>query len=146
MLFVDMEPGDPRLDADVLPVLLELRPHLTPASFDEVYAEGHPQGLRFTALYDEDRCAAVAGWRLMASTAGLRKLYVDDLVTASELRGRGYGAELLGELESRAREAGCSALDLDSGIAREEAHRFYFREGLAIGAFHFIRRLGGGGR
>jgi len=71
----------------------------------------------------------------------LRKLYIDDLVTASDHRGRGVGAALLSELETRAREAGCRVLDLDSGADREDAHRFYFREGLVIRGLHFIRRL-----
>jgi GNAT superfamily N-acetyltransferase len=141
MRFDDLEPGDPRLTADVLPVLLELRPHLTPESFVQVYSEGHPQGLRFTAVYDNDRCVAVAGWRFVATTVTLRKLYVDDLVTASDHRGQGVGAALLRELESRAREAECRVLDLDSGADREDAHRFYFREGMVIRGLHFIRRL-----
>jgi GNAT superfamily N-acetyltransferase len=141
MHFVDLEPGDPRLTADVLPVLMELRPHLTPESFAQVYSEGHPQGLRYTAVYDSDRCVAVAGWRLVATTVALRKLYVDDLVTTSDRRGKGVGAALLRKLESRAREAGCRVLDLDSGADREDAHRFYFREGMVIRSLHFIRRL-----
>ena len=87
---VDLEPGDPRLAAEVLPVLRELRPHLDEESFAAVYAEGHPQGLRFTAAYDGDRCVGVAGWRLVCSTHTIRKLYVDDLVTtaAAPLRRR----------------------------------------------------------
>src|SRR5437588_5395999 len=141
MRFVDMEPGDPRLTLDVLPVLLELRPHLTPESFAHVYSEGHPQGLRYTAVYDDDRCVAVAGWRLLATTVALRKLYVDDLVTTAAHRGQGVGAALLRELERRARGAGCRVLDLDSGADREDAHRFYFREQMVIRGFHFLRRL-----
>jgi GNAT superfamily N-acetyltransferase len=141
MHLVDLEPGDARLTADVMPVLIELRPHLTPEIFARVYSEGHPQGLRYTAVYHDDRCMAVAGWRLVATTVALRKLYVDDLVTTSEHRGEGFGAALLSELERRAREAGCRVLDLDSGTDREDAHRFYFREGMVIRGFHFIRRL-----
>ncbi len=142
MRFVDLAPGDPRLAADVIPVLKQLRAHLTLESLAEVYAEGHAQGLRFTAVYDgEGRCLAVAGWRLMATTVALRKLYVDDLVTAADHRGRGIGAALLRELENRARQAGCRAIDLDSGVSREDAHRFYFRERMAITSLHFARRI-----
>jgi GNAT superfamily N-acetyltransferase len=142
MRFVDLEPGDARLMTDVLPVLKDLRPHLSPDDFAAVYAEGHPQGLRFTAVYAEDGyCVAVAGWRLVATTVALRKLYVDDLVTAPEHRGEGIGAALLGELAGRARDARCRVLDLDSGADRENAHRFYFREQMVIRGFHFIRRL-----
>jgi GNAT superfamily N-acetyltransferase len=141
MRFVDLYPGDARLTTDVLPVLKELRQDLTAEQFSAVYAEGHPQGLRFTAVYDGKRCVAVAGWRLMATTVTLRRLYVDDLVTASSQRGRGLGAALLRELQSRALEAGCKAIDLDSGTTRTDAHRFYFRERMGISSLHFTRSL-----
>jgi GNAT superfamily N-acetyltransferase len=140
--FIDLSPGDPRLAADAFPVLVELRTELTPAQFASVYAEGHPQGLRFTAMYDDDgACVAVAGWRVVATTVALRKLYVDDLVTAAAHRGRGVGSALLAELTSRARAAGCRVIDLDSGLHRQDAHRFYIREGLPIVSFHFGRTL-----
>jgi GNAT superfamily N-acetyltransferase len=135
---LDLEPGDGRLD-EALGVLLELRPHLTAASFAAVYAEGHPQGLRFTAAYDGDRCVGVAGWRIVATTANLRKLYVDDLVTTVAARSAGVGRTLLGALADRAEAAGCTALDLDSNVQRADAHRFYMREGLTINSFHFAR-------
>jgi GNAT superfamily N-acetyltransferase len=141
MTFVDLEPGDPRLDQELLPVLRELRPHLTPPSFAAVYREGYPQGLRFTAVYVDGRCVGVAGWRIVATTATLRKLYVDDLVTTEDERSHGVGRELLSELARRAQAAGCHAIDLDSGVHRPDAHRFYMREGLAITSFHFGRSL-----
>jgi GNAT superfamily N-acetyltransferase len=142
MRFVDLEPGDPRLESDLLPVLLQLREHLTAQSFDAIYREGHPQGLRFTAVYDEEGCVAVAGWRMIATTFAGRKLYVDDLVTSGDDRSRGFGRALLAELARRAEAAGCSIIDLDSGVHRARAHRFYFREGMQISAFHFTRTLG----
>lgn len=141
MKLVDLEPGDQRLADDVLPVLLELRPHLTVESFDRVYRAGHPAGLRYLAAYDGARCVGVAGWRFVSTTAVIKKLYVDDLVTKQDQRSRGVGSALLAELTERAEAAGCAALDLDSGTHRREAHRFYMREGLAIDSFHFGRKL-----
>ncbi|MBW5483844.1 GNAT family N-acetyltransferase [Streptomyces bambusae] len=142
MKIIDLEPGDQRLVEDMLPVLRELRPHLTADLLGEVYAEGHAQGLRFTAVYDADgTCVGAAGWRLMANTVDGRKLYVDDLVTAAHARSGGVGRALLGYLEERARAAGCSLLDLDSGTQRAEAHRFYFRERMGVIAFHFGKAL-----
>jgi GNAT superfamily N-acetyltransferase len=142
---VDLEPGDRRLVAEVLPVLVELRPHLDEAGFEAVYAEGYPQGLRFLAAYDGDRCVGVAGWRILALTSSIRKLYVDDLVTTSDGRSKGVGQALLAELEVRARERNCTVLDLDSGVQRHDAHRFYFRERMHISAHHFTKALGNGG-
>ena len=141
MDFEDLEPGDERLISDLLPVLKELRPHLTESSFDAIYAEGHPQGLRFTAVYDGDRCVAVAGWRIEAYTFGGRKLTVDDLVTASHRRSEGFGRALLSHLSERAAQAGCGFLELDSGVQRKDAHRFYEREGLSVTAYHFGRKV-----
>lgn len=138
---VDLEPGDPRLAGEVLPVLRELRPHLDETSFAAVYAEGHPQGLRFTAAYRDGRCVGVAGWRIIASTNVLRKLYVDALVTAAAERSGGVGHALLAELEVRARAAGCAAWDLDSAVFRYDAHRFYLRERMIISAHHFVKAL-----
>jgi GNAT superfamily N-acetyltransferase len=138
---VDVEPGDARLVPEVLPVLQELRPHLTSESFAAVYDEGHPQGLRFLAAYVGGRCVGVAGWRIVASTSPLRQLYVDDLVTSSERRSAGVGKAILDELERRAREAGCSRLSLDSGVNRHDAHRFYLREHLVIASHHFAKQL-----
>jgi GNAT superfamily N-acetyltransferase len=140
---VDVVPGDPRLVSDVLPVLSELRQQLTAESLTAVYAEGYPQGLRFLAAYDGDRCVGVAGWRIMALTFATRKLYVDDLVTTAEGRSRGVGHALLAELETRARDAGCTVIDLDSGVQRHDAHRFYLRERMHISSHHFTKALGG---
>lgn len=142
MKITDLEPGDPRLVADVLPVLCELRPHLTESLFRDIYAEGYGQGLRYSALYSvEGMCVGVAGWRVVINTSSVRKLYVDDLVTAEAARSRGVGRELLAYLEDRARELGCRCLDLDSGTQRAEAHRFYLRERLSISSFHFRKLL-----
>jgi GNAT superfamily N-acetyltransferase len=140
---VDLEPGDPRLVEDMLPVLVELRPHLDADSLTAVYAEGHPQGLRFLVAYDGDRCVGVAGWRIVALTFAIRKLYVDDLVTTSVGRSKGVGHALLAELETRGRAAGCTVLDLDSGVQRQHAHRFYFRERMHISSHHFTKVLDG---
>ncbi|MGW6685355.1 GNAT family N-acetyltransferase [Streptomyces sp. NPDC054961] len=141
MDIIDLEPGDPRLGTEVLPVLRELRPHLTEELFHDVYAEGHGQGLRFTAAYADGRCAGVAGWRVVVNTSNLRMLYVDDLVVADSTRSAGVGRRLVAHLEERARAAGCQWLDLDSGTHRTDAHRFYLRERMDIVAFHFAKQL-----
>jgi GNAT superfamily N-acetyltransferase len=137
---VDIDPESPRLP-EMLEVLRHLRPELTLPQLSDIYAEGFSQGLRFTAVEDEGRIVAVAGWRLVACTTVGRRLYIDDLVTDPDQRSAGHGQLLLAELERRAREAGCRVLDLDSGVHRGAAHRFYFRERLTITAYHFTLPL-----
>jgi len=140
MEIVDLAIGDSRW-ALAFPVLQELRPHLTAESLEQVQREGAPQGLRFTAVFQDGRCLAVAGWRIVVNTHTLRKLYVEDLSTTSTARSTGVGAALLGELRDRARREGCQVLDLDSGVQRHDAHRFYLRERMDITSHHFAQRL-----
>ena len=140
--FADLEPDDPRLLHDLLPVLVQLRTELTGDALVAIYTEGHPQGLRFTAGYDEQgTCVVAAGWRVIATTIATRKMYVDDLVSDAGYRGRGAGSAMLAELAKRATEAGCTVIDLDSGLHRVDAHRFYIRERMPITSFHFARTL-----
>ncbi|MBD5785944.1 GNAT family N-acetyltransferase [Cellulosimicrobium terreum] len=155
VVLVDLGADDPRWSA-TLPVLQELRPHLTADLLAQVLADT-AQGPRFLAAFDASSeqvpdpvpdggasvpaCLGVAGWRVIANTSAVRKLYVDDLVTSSAARSRGVGATLLAELERRARAAGCTVLDLDSGVQRFDAHRFYLRERMNIVAHHFATTL-----
>lgn len=136
---VDLAADDSRWAA-ALPVLQALRPHLTADLLRQVLADDAP-GPRFLAAFDGDACLGVAGWRVAANTSAVRKLYVDDLVTAPQARSRGVGAALLAELERRARDAGCTVLDLDSGVQRFGAHRFYLRERMSITSHHFAKPL-----
>jgi GNAT superfamily N-acetyltransferase len=148
---VDIGPDDPRLHCDVLPVLTQLRPHLTEDLLKRIYQEGHPQGMRFMAAYYNEadcggeeprrRCVGVAVWRICATTLAGRKLYVDDLVTVSDARSQGVGKAILTELTARAQAADCGFLDLDSAVNRKDAHRFYMRERMHINAFHFVLPL-----
>ena len=122
-------------------MLQELRTGLTAELLAQVLAEGGPQGLRFLGAFVDDACVGVAGWRFVANTSATRKLHVDDLVTSADRRSRGVGQALLTELELRATVAGCTVLDLDSGVQRYAAHRFYLRQRMDISAHHFGKRL-----
>lgn len=140
MQIVDLPAGHPGWDRAV-PVLQELRTTRSAEEILQVVADGAPQGLRFTGAFDEGACLGVAGWRVVVSTGALKKLYVDDLVTAAAARSRGVGHLLLAHLREQAVAAGCTLLDLDSGVQRHEAHRFYLRERMSIVSHHFALDL-----
>src|SRR3954469_14096763 len=68
-----------------------------------------------------------------------RRAWVEDLAVDPAERSRGLGKGLLEAARDWARERGCSHLELDSGMDRTDAHRFYRREG-AVGesiSFHW---------
>ena len=58
-----------------------------------------------------------------------RRCWVEDLAVDPGRRSEGVGAALLGAAREWARGRGCTHLELDSGEARTDAHRFYEREG-----------------
>lgn len=137
---VELGPDDRRLDG-AFPVLCELRTELSREAFSSRYEQGYPDGYRVVALYDDGECRAVAGYRILVNFVRGKVLYIDDLVTASRWRSKGYGKALNAYLNEVASSAGCEAVTLDSHVDRAGAHRFYFREGYAITSFHFGRAV-----
>lgn len=123
-------------------VMSQLRPHITPEAYVPlVRAMMASDGFRLAALTDGGEVRAVAGYRYMNMLYCGRLLYLDDFVTDERVRSRGYGARLLGWLKDEARREGCAELQLISHVRREQAHRFYFREGLGMECFHFREKL-----
>lgn len=121
------------------PVMHQLRPHLQAAEF--VTQVRRMQAGGFLLAYREDETGAiraVAGYRYYEKLFSGKNLYVDDLVTDSTQRSRGHGRALLAWLCEEARAHGCAQLELDSGVQRFEAHRFYFRERMHVSAYHFV--------
>ena len=98
-------------------------------------------GARMCVAADGADVAGVAVYRMYENTFYGKQLYVDDLVTDEARRSSGVGRTLLGYLEQKARAAGFDSLTLDSGTQRLQAHKFYFREGMAVTSFHFMKKL-----
>lgn len=57
-----------------------------------------------------------------------RRAWVEDLAVAAGQRSGGIGAALLRSAREWSRQRGATHLELDSGIRRTDAHRFYERE------------------
>lgn len=124
------------------PVLRELRPHVAEERFLSVIRDLEQAGYRLACLQTDEGIVAVAGFRLGENLAWDRYLYIDDLVTRSSHRSRGYGAALLAWLREYASREGCTQLHLESRLHRKDAHRFYEREGMTMNSYHFSQRLG----
>ncbi|MEA2478887.1 MAG: hypothetical protein QOJ07_809 [Thermoleophilaceae bacterium] len=127
--------------------LLELRPALlTPdALVHRIDRVQRPGGYRVAAAFDDGarEAAAAAGFRIVDNLSAGRHMYVDDLVTLPDRRGRGHADRLFEWLMAEARASGCEQFHLDSGVVAEraDAHRFYFRHGMRITSYHFAREL-----
>ncbi|MBX3703396.1 MAG: GNAT family N-acetyltransferase [Steroidobacteraceae bacterium] len=127
--------------ADCYEVMAELRPHVPRERFLPLVKSMRAGGYRLACIREGGRVVAVAGYRISTSLFYGRALYVDDLVTAESGRSRGHGKALLDWLKQLARDEGCDAFHLDSGVQRKRAHQFYLREGLELSSYHFSTRF-----
>jgi GNAT superfamily N-acetyltransferase len=123
------------------PVMRELRPHIREEQFLSRVRCQESAGYRLAYVQEQDGVVAVAGFRVGENLAWGNFLYVDDLVTYSGHRSKGYGAKLLSWLQEQAAIQGCEQIHLDSGAQRKDAHRFYEREGMSLAGFHFVENV-----
>jgi GNAT superfamily N-acetyltransferase len=127
------------------PAMRALRTHLESeeAFVRRVDDAQRPEGYRLAGAFsdDEPHALAVAGFRVLRTLFAGDSVYVDDLSTLPDARGRGYGRGLVDWMLEEARRLGCTELHLDSAVGpeREDAHRLYFNARLRIVSYHFSR-------
>lgn len=139
----------PSESALALPALRELRPKSpalrSPRAFNAYLTGLTREGYRLVGSFElgREEAAAVAGYRVLTNLAWGRFLYLDDLSTLPDARGRGHAAALLDWLEHEAHQLGCDQFHLDSGTgaARFTAHRQYLKAGFGITSHHFSKEL-----
>jgi len=112
-----------------------------PSAYEAKMRRVFSGGARMCVAVEGGAVAGVAVYRMYENTFAGKQLYVDDLVTDEARRSTGVGRALLGYLEEKARAAGLDTLSLDSGTQRQQAHKFYFREGMVVTSFHFGKKL-----
>lgn len=99
------------------------------------------EGYRLLAVWQDAVPVAVAGWRMQENLVYGRHLYVDDLVTHPDQRGKRLASRLLRALMDEGRSLGCALLVLDTGKANAIAKAFYLHEGLENSAIRFSMPL-----
>jgi GNAT superfamily N-acetyltransferase len=118
----------------------QLRPHLQrdyAGRMREIFAGG----AEMAVAEQGGRVLGVAVFRILEKTHSGRELYCDDLVTDEAKRSSGVGHALMAYMEGVARERDCDTFALDSGTHRQQAHKFYFREGMTVTSFHFNKKV-----
>jgi hypothetical protein len=118
----------------------QLRPHLPEdymGRMKEVFASGAEMAVALVG----STVAGVTVFRVMERTFSGRELYCDDLVTDATKRSTGVGRALMQYMQEVCRARAIDAFTLDSGTQREQAHKFYFREGMTVTSFHFTKPI-----
>jgi GNAT superfamily N-acetyltransferase len=110
-------------------------PGAQPPQWDAAVAGGRLEGAMAAAdaeVLVAERDGAVVGlctvYLDIESVRFGRRAWVEDLAVHPEHRSAGLGKALLDAAKDWARERGATHLELDSGEARADAHRFYERE------------------
>lgn len=123
--------------SECYPVMAELRPHIRPDEFLPLVKRlADVAGFKLAYL-DDGEIKAVAGFRISEWLAGGKYLEIEDLVSKSGERSKGYGGRLFDWLVEHARENNCSQVRLVSRVSRLDAHRFYLRKGMSLEAHYF---------
>lgn len=126
----------------VWPIIHQLRDHLDYETFKARYqAIYEGANYRIVVLDVDGDVRAAAGFRWYDNLFCGASLYIDDLVTADAWRSKGYGGVLVNYLLELAQSIGANAVRLDSAIHREDAHRFYERQGFEFTSKHYMRVL-----
>ena len=123
------------------PVVAELRPHLSATEFAARVRRQQAAGFHLAWLEEATGVCAVTGFRYLETLAWGKILYVDDLVATQTRRSRGHGGNLFDWLVEQAKQQHCNELQLDSGVQRFGAHRFYLARRMDITSHHFALKL-----
>jgi GNAT superfamily N-acetyltransferase len=112
-------------------------PGTRPDSWDERRAavalraaiDSHDAVVLLAEADDGELIGFCTGYQDLHSVRFGYRAWVEDLAVHPDRRSQGVGKALLDAAKNWARERGASHLELDSGLARADAHRFYEREG-----------------
>lgn len=122
--------------------ILEFRPNLDRETVVElVFQMITNEGFELAFFPDENntKAAAFIGYRKLNMLRTGPMIYVDDLFTFSEFRGRGYAGALLDYVTGQASNEGIKSIHLDSGYALHTAHRLYLNKGYYLACNHFSK-------
>jgi GNAT superfamily N-acetyltransferase len=121
--------------------LTAFRPNLNPGNFVEQVLRMKMEGFHLIYIADENNseAAAIAGFRIFEMLRTDTIIYIDDLFTFEENRGKGYASALLDYIAQYAQSLNIKTVHLDSGFDLHPAHRLYLKSGYFLACRHFAK-------
>ena len=123
----------------VYEVLSQLRTEISYKEFEDLIYDMRHMEYKMIGIMDKEKLLCYAGVAVQTNLYHKRHLYIFDLVTDKTLRGQGYGKMMLEYLKDYAKMGMCENIVLSSGFAREDAHKFYEKEGFFKKSFVFVQ-------
>lgn len=122
-------------------VMLALRPHLTLELYLFLINNMKAENYYLAFIEEKGKALSACGFRYLTTLFEGRYIYIDDLSTVKEARSKGYAGALFDFVVNKAKAEGLSAIHLDSGHQRFDAHRLYLNKGMKIVYHHFRLEL-----
>ena len=122
-------------------VIICLRPHLAEADLEPMLLSMFAQGYQLHYIEENGKAVAFVGFRFLQFLFNGKHIYIDDLCSLPEGRGKGYGTALLDFVDDLAVANNLNIVTLDSGFQRHDAHRLYLSHGYKLASFHFSKEL-----
>jgi len=120
-----------------------LRPLLTDDIYLDVALKTLADNRHFIFIEENEEAAAVAVFETGYNLFRGKYIYIDDLSTLAEHRGKGYAGVLLDWIIDFAKNENFDEIHLDSGVndARSNAHRLYLNKRFQISSLHFVTKV-----
>ena len=125
----------------VYDVLSQLRVNLSYKEFEDLIYDMRHMEYKMIGIMDKEELITYAGVAVQTNLYHKRHLYVFDLVTDEKYQGKGYGKMMLDYLVDYAKMGMCENIVLSSGFNREDAHKFYEKNGFDKKSFVFLKTL-----
>lgn len=122
-------------------VVSQLRTSLSYKEFEDLIYEMRSMEYKMLGILERDKLVTYAGVAVLTNLYHKRHLFVFDLVTDKNYRSKKYGKMMLEYLHDYAKTAMCENIVLSSGLEREEAHRFYEKNGFIKKSFVFLKNI-----
>jgi len=122
-------------------VLKQLRPMLSYKEFEDLIYDMRHIEYKMFGIIEGEELITYAGVAVQTNLYHKRHLYVFDLVSDEKYRSGGYGAMMLEYLEDYAKTCMCENIVLSSSFEREDAHKFYEKNGFDKKSYIFLKRV-----
>ncbi|QOP45213.1 GNAT family N-acetyltransferase [Sulfurimonas paralvinellae] len=119
----------------------QLRVQLEYEEFENLIYEMRDREYTMLGVFEKERLMCYAGVVIQTNLYHKRHLFIDELVSDENYRSQGYGKMMLEYLQDYAKIAACENIVLSSGLQREDAHRFYEKEGFMKKSFVFVKPM-----
>jgi GNAT superfamily N-acetyltransferase len=133
-------------DSDILKcreVLSCLRPHLKEEFFLDTVRKTLADNRLLIYVEENGKAVSASVFEWGYNLYRGRYIYIDDLITLPQARGKGYASELLDWIIKYAEEKNFDQVHLDSGVntGRFDAHRLYHNKRFNITSLHFALKI-----